>query len=241
MIFADIHCHMLPGMDDGAQTEADMHSLIDASYQNGVRYICFTPHFHLGYFGTNYKNISKAFSSAENYVKINYPDLSVKLGNELRYAPECLLWLEENLCRTLGDTGHLLVDFSENESDAVITKGLHQLLNAGYIPVLAHAERYPSLRMRDLQTLRDDGVLIQADTQSLFGAFGFRAKFRLKTILRHHLADFISSDAHNTTRRPPEMSRAYHYIKNHYGTGYAKALCCDNALRLLWPGAARKV
>lgn len=242
MVFADIHCHMLFNVDDGAKTEEDMHALIDASYRDGVRFICFTPHFHLGYFGNNYKNFSKVFSIAENYAKIKYSDLSVKFGNELRYSQDAVSQIEESRCHTMADTDYILVDFSENERAAVITDGLHRLLNAGYTPILAHAERYINLPgLRDIAAFREDGVYIQVDSQSLFGGFGFRAKQRANAILRHQLGDFVASDAHDLRRRPPQLSEAYRYIQKKFGSDYADILCLDNALHLLWPEAARKV
>lgn len=241
MTFADIHCHALFGVDDGARTEEDTYALLDTCYRDGIRFICFTPHFHLGYFGNNYKKISQAFSKAENYAKIKYPDLALSLGNELRYSQDAVSRLEEGLCRTMGDTDLVLVDFSEREHVSAITNGLHRLLNAGYTPILAHAERYGSLTPRDISAFREDGVLIQLDTQSLFGGFGFRTKQRAGSILRRRIADIVASDAHDLRRRPPGITEAYHYIEKKYGRDYAQALCRDNALQLLWPEAARKV
>lgn len=242
MVFADMHCHSLFGVDDGAKTPEEMQAMLDAAYADGVRYLCFTPHFHLGYFGNNSKERDLAFSDAEKYVSINCPDMHVFLGNELRYSRECVSWLENGLCLTLNGTNHVLVDFSEMERAETIADGLHRLLNAGYTPVLAHAERYDSLRpgLRDIQRFRQNGVIIQVDSQSLVGGFGMTVKRRARAMLRHGYADIISTDAHNLRRRPPEMGRAYQYIERKFGRVCAERLCRENALERLRPDGERK-
>lgn len=242
MVFADIHSHSLFGVDDGAKTEEDMQAMLDAAYADGTRYLCVTPHFHLGYFGNNIKERDKAFSNAEKYVNIRYPDMRLCLGNELRYSRECVSWLEDGLCLTLNGTNHVLVDFSEVERAKTIVDGVNRLLNAGYTPVLAHAERYGELsfNLREIQGFRQDGVVIQVDSQSLLGGFGQAVKRRAKAILRHGYADFVSTDAHSLRRRPPEMSGAFQYIERKYGRTYGERLCRDNALELLWPDAEGK-
>ena len=236
MFYADIHSHSLYGVDDGAKTQEDMQAMLDAAYADGVRYLCFTPHFHLGYFGNNIKEREKAFSNAEKYVNIKYPDMHLCLGNELRYSPECVSWLEDGLCLTLNGTEYVLVDFSEVERASAIVDGVSRLLNAGYRPVLAHAERYDHIGygLREIQGLRHDGVLIQVDSQSLLGGFGLAVKQRAKAILRKGYADMVSTDAHDIRRRPPGMSGAFQYIERKYGQMYGERLCRDNALELLW-------
>lgn len=242
MAFADIHCHTLFGCDDGPKTEGEMYALMDASYNDGVRYICFTPHCHLGFWGNNHETISTSFSKAQSYARINYPDLSLKLGSELRCSRDIFDWLEAGLCRTMAETDCVLVDFSEWERGSVIADGLRRLLSAGYTPILAHAERYGTLSpTRDIPAFRDNGVLIQVDTQSLFGSFGLRARGRAGAILRGGFADFIASDAHDLRRRPPHMANAHRLIQKKHGSEYADVLCLENALRHFWPEDARKV
>lgn len=242
MVFADMHCHSLSGVDDGAKTPEEMRAMLDAAYADGVRYLCFTPHFHLGYFGNNSKERDTAFSKAGEYVSIKYPDMHVFLGNELRYSRECVSWLESGLCLTLNGTDYVLVDFSEVERAQTIADGLNRLLNAGYTPVLAHAERYDSLRpgLREIQRFRQNGVIIQVDSQSLIGGFGLTVKRWASAILRRGYADIISTDAHNLRRRPPEMKRAYQYIERKYGRACAERLCRENALELLRRDEERK-
>lgn len=235
MLFADIHIHALFGADDGAQTEDEMFAMVDASYRDGVRQLCLTPHFDPNCFGDNRKQVEQAFDRLRKECPRRYPGLCIALGNELRYCKDCTAWLRTGDCQTLNGTQYVLLDFSAGEKIATVHRGLEELLGAGYVPILAHAERYSNLRsLQDLYEFRENGVLIQIDIQSLCRGFGWRVQRRCHAILREGLADFASSDAHNLTDRPPGFSSRYSYICRQYGDAYAEAICCKNAQALLF-------
>lgn len=234
MTFADVHCHVLCGVDDGAKNEEMMQALLDAEYAEGVRYLCFTPHYHPGYYGYNQEPSERSFELAVRYCAEKYPDMRLMLANELHYAPECLSWLKEKICHRIGHTRFVLVDFSEAEEERVIVKGLSRFINAGYIPILAHAERYYSLRVGTVKTLRQDGILVQVNAGSLFGNFGVKAGVKAKKLLAKKLVDFISTDTHDLDDRAPQMKKAYQLIEKKYGSGYAGFICRDHAVELFF-------
>lgn len=242
MPFTDIHIHALFGVDDGAKTESEMLAMVDASYADGVRTLCVTPHFHPGYFGDNREKIDAAFFALMEHTGRKYPDLELYLGNELRYSRDCVSWLRSGQCRTLNGTQYVLVDFSEAEEAPMITDGMERLLNAGYRPVLAHVERYRSLwgQMRLIRSLLENGVLLQMDAQSLLGRFGFRIARQCKTLLREGMVELICSDSHDVRNRPPELSRCFQVVQKKIGQSYAQALFCDNGKKLLQEGALQE-
>lgn len=227
MKFADLHIHALCGVDDGAKTEEEMFRLTDAAYADGAGMLCLTPHFHPGYFGDNQKKGEDAFRILKQYAAETYPDLMLQLGNELRYSRDCISWLDDGACRTLGAGNRVLVDFSRGESQKSIVGGLDRLLNGGYAPVLAHVERYDSLRgnQKVLRELRDNGVLLQVDSQSIFGGFGLGTCAWARRILCEKMADVVASDAHDLRSRPPGLNRSFHYITKKCGADYAAAVC----------------
>ena len=234
MNYADIHVHILFGTDDGADSEKQMQDMLDAAYADGVRFICATPHFHPGYFGDKRNEINSAFTKLEVYAK-KYNDLKLCLGNELRYSPNCLEWLNSGECKTINASRYVLTDFSESaDADYIVTSVL-TLLNAGYIPILAHAERYESFHkdMREIRKLQECGVLIQVDAQSPFGNWGKNAKKRSRKLIEHYFADIIASDAHNLSERPPQMSGCYDYVAGKCGAGYAKKVFFDNPICII--------
>lgn len=242
MDFSDLHIHILCGVDDGAKTEADMYAMADAAYARGTRIICATPHFHPGYFGDNIKGSEGAFARLSAYVSEKYPQMKLYLGNELRYSKDCVSWLEQGACRTINGTSYVLVDFSEREEKRNIVRGLENLLNAGYTPILAHAERYSDFGrdFRPLADLRANGVIIQIDAQSVTRGFGLSTQYRCRKLLEKMLVDIVASDAHDLYFRPPDMASCYAYIKKQYGTDYAGAVCLENAEHILTDNTAGK-
>lgn len=235
MEYADLHIHALCGVDDGAKTELDMWAMVDASYTDGVRTLCVTPHYHPGYFGDNREKTDAVFYALAEYTYQTYPKLKLCLGNELRYSRDCLNWLDSGLCRTLNGTQYVLVDFHEAEVCRNIIRGLEQLLNAGYIPILAHVERYRSLvgEYSLLSDLRANMVIFQMDSQSVMGGFGVRTKNWCKRLLQKEMVDLVSSDAHNLTSRPPGLSGCCERIAKQCGEEYTLTLCRDNAIKIL--------
>ena len=160
----------------------------------------------------------------------------IALGNELRYSEGCEEWLSNQNFRCMNDTKYVLVDFLEGEKKETISKGLDRFLSFGYVPILAHAERYRSLRgnLNFLKEHRDNGVLIQVDAGSIFGEFGFNARMFSRKILKNYLVDFVASDAHSPVRKYPGLKDAYKFIEKKYGADYAEAVCFRNAFNTIF-------
>lgn len=234
MIFADLHIHLLCGADDGAEDEEQMQTMLDAAYSDGTRTICATPHFHPGYFGNNIEAADAAFEKLRQYAA-KYSDMKLYLGNELRYSPNCFEWLSSGACKTLNGTRYILVDFAENEDADYIVESVLKLINAGYVPVLAHAERYEKFKrdMREIKKLQECGCLIQVDAQSPFGGWGRGARKRSRKLIEHYFADVIASDAHSIDERPPRMSPCYDYVADKCGEKYANIIFFENPLNIL--------
>ena len=235
MLFADIHNHILFGVDDGARSEAEMYQIIDASYTDGVRHLCFTPHYHPAFFGEHQEQIAAAFELAKGYAAQRYTDLALYLGNELRYERSCVEWLEQGRCRTLNGTKYLLVDFLYPEAAETILDAMLRVLNAGYTPVLAHVERYEKFHrdLREIDRLKSWGVILQVDAQSLLGGLGHGSKVRSRRLLDAGAVDLIASDAHDLTSRPPQLRRCFEFVRRKYGENYAQHLFWEEPLRLL--------
>lgn len=236
MFFTDIHIHALYGVDDGAKTEVEMQEIVDASYADGVRIFCVTPHFHPGYFGDNKNRTEVAYRKLETYIQQKYPDMELYRGNELRYSRDCVSWLNSGKCHTLNGTQYVLVDFLEAVETQKISGALEQLLSAGYRPVLAHVERYRTLwRHKNLiHSFREKGVLMQVDTQSVLGGFGYLTQRQSSYLLKNRLVDLICSDGHDVRKRPPQLSQCYQIVQKRYGQNYASALFCNNGKKLMY-------
>lgn len=233
--FADIHIHLLPGVDDGAKDDAESRAMLLQAYQDGTRVLCLTPHFHPVFFGDNREAVQTQYERLRILVKQDYPDLRLALGNELRYSPNCFEWLEKGYCLTLNGTDKVLVDFSEHVERRLVIDAVFRLMNAGYIPVLAHVERYVNLHrdFREILYAKQSGALIQVDADSLFGGWGLLAKSRSRRLLERGLVDLVCSDAHDTRSRTPQLSAAYTYTAERCGMQYADEIFHFNALKVL--------
>lgn len=233
--FSDIHTHILWDVDDGAKTLEDTMMLLNATVADGTNLICLTPHYHPGYFPSNSEKIRGHYNELQAIVQEQYPSLELYLGNELRYSRKCIDWLNSGECLTLNGTNQVLVDFAENEENAVIVNGIREILNAGYRPVLAHAERYKKLSrdLRELYQMKGNGVVIQIDAASLFGGWGLSALRRSRKLVDSRLADLVCSDAHDLKDRKPGLAKAFQYVFRRCGRDYAEMAFCTYAKSVL--------
>lgn len=126
-MFVDIHTHILAGVDDGPENDGQMYELLNALYNDGIRKICCTPHYHPGYYGRNIDEVSERFSRLETYIHEKEIDMQIALGNELHYFQGCIEWVEEGLCRTLNGTQYVLADFDREEEYETIESAYQEV------------------------------------------------------------------------------------------------------------------
>ena len=233
MTFADLHNHILSAVDDGADSDETMYRMTEAAYADGTRLLCLTPHFHPGIFGDNRETGEASFQKLRAYAAEHCPELKLFLGNELRYATSSDRWLREGLCRTLAESSLILVDFPADVGQNQITRALEQLLSMGYLPVLAHAERYPNLSMNTIREYRRNGIRIQINAGSLTGSFGLTARLQARRLLRNRMVCLVASDAHDLKHRPPLLSKGYEITKKITDEDYANRVSWSNAIDLL--------
>ena len=231
----DLHCHMLFGVDDGAGDAQTMQEMIDLAWRDGTEAICFTPHYHPGYYGTNTERSELAFEAASAYAAERYPKLKLSLGNELHYDSGAPEWLRTGAAKTLCGSRYVLVDFHDDEAAFTIDRAMTQILSLGYTPVLAHVERYRNLhgRLHDVEAMMTRGVLMQLDAQSVMGEFGIHTRRMVRAMLKSGLADLVCSDAHDTSTRPPLLTPCRQLIEKKYGQAYAELLFRQNPA-LIW-------
>ena len=233
MSFSDIHIHILYGTDDGPKTREDMFKMVDAAYENGTRLICATPHFYPSFFGDNRESAREAFSVLKEYCDEKYSDLTLYLGSEIYCTNEVASWLRNGVCRSIDNSRYVLVEFDVTAAEDFIAESIDRLLNAGYVPIIAHAERYRRLSLGRLWAIRQNGALVQVNAQTFNNCIALLSdKKRLKAMLDEGFVDFVSSDAHGITTRPPKMDNAYAYLVKKYDEKYANDLCCNNAKKL---------
>lgn len=228
----DIHCHALSNVDDGAGDEDTMKSMLDTAYSDGIRAICFTPHFKIYEFDCiedidDYNRIvDSSFELACSYAKERYPDMKLYLGNEIMYHDEILNSLQSKSCRSLNNSSYILVEFQPSVTTFDIENAVIRILRKGYIPVIAHIERYSALLKKPelIGELRSMGALMQVNARGILKfKFGRVARF-LKAVLRKKQVDIVASDAHDNSIFTPNLSKAMLFVAKHYGEKYAEKI-----------------
>ncbi len=212
--------------------------MIAASYAEGVRFLCLTPHHHPGYFHTTKEAIDAAFAALSAFVREHYPDLTITLGNEIFGYSEGLAALQNGTAATLGDSRAVLFEFHDNDSYAYIRDRLLEAQAHGYLPILAHAERYGCLyqdtdRVAELVQHR---IAIQINAATIkAGLFSHERRFA-KWLLRRGFVSVVASDAHDLVRRPPKLLPAYVAVCRLCGVACADRLFYENPRSLLSVG-----
>lgn len=239
--FADLHCHMLGGVDDGARDDKEMKEMLDIAYGDGIRMICFTPHFKQYEFSNvdeivSYnERISESFEEAKRYADEKYPDMRLFLGNEIMYHHDILDSITSSFCKSMAGSPFILVEFHPRVSFFDMRLAVLNLLRNGMQPIIAHVERYGEIikKPQRLKELKDLGALIQVNARGIKKfAFGKVAIF-LKNALKRSLVDFVATDSHSPHSSPPRISGAYEIIKRSCGVNYAEKVCYENAERIL--------
>lgn len=233
--FFDLHCHMLSRVDDGAKNSEEMFAMLEMAYEDGIRAVCLTPHYSPYLFGDTSARSEQSFAVLRDYVAQKHPDMRIFLGHELGYYQGCLESLNAGKCRTVAGSRYVLVDFPASVDFFEIQGAMDQLRFSGYFPILAHTERYACLfgRLKWIEEFVIGGGVVQLNASSAVGAWGKPCEKQWKKLIRKGLAHIVSTDAHNTTTRPPQMSVCMPLLEKYCDARTVRKLTWDNACRVV--------
>lgn len=232
----DIHCHILPDVDDGSRNMEMSMEMISTAYDSGVRSMIATPHCYPGLF-ENYASGELQQRWDELYHAVHVAGIPMHLyqGMEIMAFDNLAVYLQKGKVWTLNGTAYFLVEFSFDEDPLYCKKILSSGVAAGYIPVVAHPARYffvqnnPSLVYEWYMM----GCGIQLNKDSLLGRHGRRAFETGNSLLRHNLVSCVSSDAHGTATRTTDLDEVRGFLVSEYSEEYAYMLLEENPLRIL--------
>jgi protein-tyrosine phosphatase len=225
---ADIHSHILP-IDDGAQSYGEALALVKMAWEDGTRVLFLTPHYRAIYKPTPEK-LQEAFCAFRDALKNEDVKMKLVLGSEVRYLSEFPKQVQKGLLTPMASSRYMLLEFPTTVFRPNVIAGIRDCVDSGYIPILAHAERYDIFRLDP--TLTDEvlqmGALIQLNADSVMGKWGFSVKRYCHRLILAKKAHFIASDAHDKKMRPPKLSACYRYVCKKYGESIAKKLFWQN-------------
>lgn len=228
----DIHCHILYGLDDGSDNLEESVKMAKLAETGGTKIIVATPHSNVP---SSFQNLwSNDIASRLNTLNSRLAADGVKVkvfpGNEIFAAGNFLSLLKSGKLLTLNNSVYPLVEFDFNEFSSSVYIKLQQLVAEGYIPIVAHPERYAfvSEEADAVSRLKSIGCLLQINKGSLKGGFGRAAYFAAHNIIEHQLADFVASDAHSPFMRTPYLADAHEMISELCSVDYAELLLYKN-------------
>ncbi|WP_286230079.1 tyrosine-protein phosphatase [Neobacillus mesonae] len=217
----DIHCHILPGVDDGAQTMEDSITMAKQAAKEGIHTIIATPHLN-----HQYDNRKQAIVEKVDAVNLALKQEGVNLiilpGQEPRIYGEIIEDYEKNEIQTLNGSRYVFIEFPSNHVPMYSEKLLFDLQVKGLTPVIVHPERNSELIEHPdvLYNLVEKGALTQVTASSLCGYFGKKIKIFSEQLIEANLTHFIASDAHNVVNRAFKMEEAFNLIESDFGVDY---------------------
>ena len=233
----DIHCHILPGLDDGSDNIEESLRMARLAVDGGTTAIVTTPHSNIpgsnqNYFGREY---AEKFKELNSRLKEENIPLKLYPGNEI-YADENFVELiKSRKLLTLNNSDYALVEFDFVEQSDSVYRKLSSMIAEGYIPVIAHPERYAFV-IEDAHAplkLKEMGCLLQINKGSLKGSFGRGAYVASHAIIGRELADVVASDAHSPYMRTPFLADAHDIITELHSDYYADLLLSKNPMNIL--------
>ena len=229
----DIHSHILPGIDDGAQTLDDAIALAKYAVARGITHSVITPHIHPGRYDNDVDTISAAFNLLQNEIKEQNITLKIAYAAEVRISVEMMDLINQNKIPFLGQTqgkNILLLEFPHSHILPGSEKLVNWLTQRNIKPIIVHPERNKELQadFSKISPFLKAGCLLQVTGGSLIGKFGPKSQQIAQLLIENKWAHFVATDAHNLKHRPPDLSEVNKYLKSTVGETHAKQLLYDN-------------
>lgn len=233
----DLHTHILPGLDDGAQDIDDALGLAELAVEGGVYTLVATPHSNQKGRFENYAGdkLQAVYQKLQQEINKEHIPLKVLLGMEIYASEDIKEKIENGLLIGLNHTKYYLVEFPFECEQYWIGQCLEDILDCGKIPLIAHPERYmcvqeyPALLYEWIRM----GCFSQINKGSLFGKFGKRAYVAAHVLMQNQLVTCVASDAHTPYMRTTYMRDVKEYIEDEYGGKTAVQLLEKNPKKIL--------
>ena len=230
----DIHCHILPRLDDGAFSLDESVLMAEGAFECGTRGIVCTP--HSGPYSA--EELVSAFVELKNTLRSLAIPIELYLGQEIYLTENYAMQIRDignGYPITINGTDYALVEFIPDAHSRILRDSVDLLVAEGITPIIAHPERYAAIT-EDLylaDRLKASGALFQLNKGSLRGVFGHYAKQTAAYLLDERMADFVASDAHSPYERTTKMRDAHAYISERYSIDYADYLMQENPAQVI--------
>ncbi len=228
----DVHAHVLPGVDDGSRSVEESIQLLKQAASQGITGVIATPHYSRSKTRQDYQ---EKLEQLREQIKDSMPGFSLWLGQETYYHDDLLESIRSGQALPYENGRHVLIEFSPDVAYSRMFQGLRNISACGYIPVVAHVERYACMRKHPLEDLKQIGCMIQMNYNSLEG-LAFQADVRwCRTQIHKEQIDLLGTDMHRINYRPPEIRKAIRWLEKHTSFDYLERLTWSNPQKLIHP------
>lgn len=222
----DLHCHILPGIDDGSRSLDMSLEMARMAVDDGITLIACTPHIYPGL----YMNDTAGITAARDRLQREFDERGIPLklttGADVHLVPGLVDGLRAGTVPTLHGTRYLLLEPSHHVAPPHFQDSVFRLVAEGYVPVITHPERLTWIEdhYAVFGALVKQGAWMQLTAASLTGVFGARAKYWSERFLDDGLTHILATDAHSNGRRSPVLSKARDIAERMLGREEAELL-----------------
>lgn len=216
----DIHCHILPGIDDGAKTIEDSIDMAKAAVADGITTIIATPHHQNGRYINEKSSIIERVQAVNEQLTQHNISLTILPGQEPRIYGELIEDYQNGDILTLNNGGKfVMIELPSSQVPRYTEQLLFDVQLQGLTPIIVHPERNAQIMEQPdlLYNLVKKGALTQVTASSLTGLFGKKIQKLSQQLIEANLTHFIASDAHNINGRTFRLTEAYDLIESQYG------------------------
>lgn len=233
--YIDIHSHILPGVDDGAENVQMSMEMLRTAYADGIGKIIATPHFHYRRGHATPDEVRTLVQKMQQELDAAGMELTLYPGNELYYTHELPETVKAGEALTLADSDYVLLEFSPDTEKRKIHNAVYSFLSEGYNPIIAHMERYEAFSRHPefAEEIRQMGAYFQMNAGSFLGNAGFMTKRFSKKMLDYGMISFLASDAHDLKNRAPVLLDAVKKIEKKYGAEDAEDYFLNNPSQII--------
>ena len=233
----DIHCHILPGLDDGSPDIETSLLMAEIAAESGVTDVIATPHTNQAGRFENYESekLKGLFETLRNEIARRGIPLRLHRGMEVYGSGMVPEMLRDGKLITLADSRYFLIEFGFRDDPEHMDRILRDLQGMDLVPILAHPERYERIQEHPnwLYRWAGEGILLQSNKGSFTGFFGRNPRDLAFAMVARGLTAFIASDAHGYERRTPSLYGAEEILTVEFSGDVARRLLTDNPTRVL--------
>ncbi|MEO8304275.1 MAG: CpsB/CapC family capsule biosynthesis tyrosine phosphatase [Betaproteobacteria bacterium] len=225
----DLHCHMLPGIDDGAPDEAASLEMARIAVADGIRITACTPHIYPGLYENEAADIKARINALQRRLLEEGIALNLTIGADAHLTPELLGRLKAGTAPSLAGGRYFLLEPPHTIAPPRFAESMFDFVAAGYVPVLTHPERLSWIQPHYavFVALVKSGVWMQITSGSLNGRFGKAAQYFGEKMLDEGLVHILATDAHSTRHRAPLLAEGQRAAEKFVGAEEARRLVFD--------------